>query len=1351
MKTILYCITMAVIIAFSHLHVKAKEIQGFSKQTIINNNPDARTVLANCAPATAQVDLDINNVRAKLLNGGDMWWDIFGNQSDAYQVPKLPKNVIGPNSQFASSIWVGGYDAGGQLKSAAQTYRQTGNDYWPGPLTNNAFTNVATCLAWDRFWKLNRKDVADYYAWVVSGSIGDNPILNREGDPMEAMTSWPAFGTDGQPIAPFYDSNGDGIYDPSIGDVPDFDITGEKGCDAQLYGDQSIFWVFNDKGNVHTEAGCPAIGLEIQAQAFAYATNDELNNATFLKYKIINKSSFRLDSTFFGIWDDADLGYYLDDFVGCDVGLGMGILYNGTEVDGSGQATAYGANPPAIGVDFFEGPYANPNGIDDAPLQKPPSYLNYGDGIVDNERLGMSKFRYYNGTSAPDNGNPNPGDDYYQYLCGVWRNGQPMTYGGDGIHGSNIPCSYMFPGTSDLQYFYGTNGVPVPGWSEESIGNQPNDRRFLISSGPFTMQAGAVNTITIGVPWARATQGGPLASVALLKGADLKLQELFNNCFALLDGPDAPLLSIQELNNELVLYWNNPFTSNNYQEKYKADYDAASALDSMYRFQGYQIFQLKDASVGANDLYNPDKARLVFQCDKKDEVNQIVNYYNDASISAVVPQEMVNGENKGIVHSISVTTDKFANGTSNLVNFKKYYYTIVAYAYSRTQVPSNLNVLKDYLPYVSGRRNAGSFVNIGIPHKPSPEASGTVQQTTYGSGPKLTRIEGQGNGNNVLDFTNETIDAILGAADSRSINPTYTNGKGPVAIKVIDPLSVPEDTKFRFIIYPKPSATAITINSTWDLIKMSKNCNCSDDTVHSENNIKLPFEQLINGQESGLPTVLIPKWGLSVNAMFAYDPGNATAVNGSFLEATIEFADPYKPWLTGVKDVDGTTPLNWIRSGRYEDMDGIWQDYLNKDDEQAYEKVLDGTWAPYRLCAYTVYPITSPNPYLGGPAWNNSVAMAMNVLKNTASVDVVFTNDKSKWTRCAVIEMQEEPANAIGNAKKCMLRKSPSVDKEGNLAAIGSGSSGNPNDANYIGENGMGWFPGYAINLETGELLNMAFGEDSWLASENGADMKWNPTSTQLSALSNNPLFGGKHYIYVFGHNGDKLFASTDSQLPNELKDVPRYDAGRMIYTLLNKAATLGTTGDNYTREVYADAMWVNIPLLKQGKQLLETDAKVRLRVAKSYQKGYTTTAAPVLDLASNAINNNFAVYDFDTKDIGAIKFNTNAAKDALALINVVPNPYYAYSSYETTSSDNTVKITNVPERCTVAIYTLNGTLVRTFNKSDAATYMDWDLRNNAKNKIASGMYLIHVSVPDIGTRTLKWFAVMRQNDLEAE
>ena len=39
----------------------------------------------DCQPAQAQIDMEINNVRARLLTGGDLWWNL---QEGRYIVPK---------------------------------------------------------------------------------------------------------------------------------------------------------------------------------------------------------------------------------------------------------------------------------------------------------------------------------------------------------------------------------------------------------------------------------------------------------------------------------------------------------------------------------------------------------------------------------------------------------------------------------------------------------------------------------------------------------------------------------------------------------------------------------------------------------------------------------------------------------------------------------------------------------------------------------------------------------------------------------------------------------------------------------------------------------------------------------------------------------------------------------------------------------------------------------------------------------------------------------------------------------------------------------------------------------------
>ena len=70
-----------------------------------------------------------------------------------------------------------------------------------------------------------------------------------------------------------------------------------------------------------------------------------------------------------------------------------------------------------------------------------------------------------------------------------------------------------------------------------------------------------------------------------------------------------------------------------------------------------------------------------------------------------------------------------------------------------------------------------------------------------------------------------------------------------------------------------------------------------------------------------------------------------------------------------------------------------------------------------------------------------------------------------------------------------------------------------------------------------------------------------------------------------------------------------------------------------------------------------------------------------------------------------------------------------------------------MPDQCTINIYTVSGTLVRTFKKDSPITDVDWDLTNYKKVPIASGVYLIHVDVPGVGERVLKWFGVIRPPD----
>lgn len=1409
-----------------------------------------KNTTAGCAPAAGFEWLDINNVKARINTGGDMWWDLPGGTGSKYYIPKNGTAT----SMFSGALWIGGLDINNQLKLAALRYRQVGVDYWTGPLTidGTAAIDAATCSQYDKHFKITRAEVDEFLSHTDPET---GVFVPQEGyNIAESILNWPAHGdpSKGQSyyLAPFYDNDGDGEYDPLKGDYPYYDISnslchtktptkdeelegviyGSVLSDQVVKGDQTLWWVFNDKGNAHTETQGSAIGMEIRAQAFAFTTNDVINNMTFYSYEIINRSTFELTNTYFSPWVDTDLGYAWDDFVGCDVGRGLGYCYNGKDIDGNGEVESYGDQPPAVGVDFFQGPYMDPDGIDNPKydISVDPATgdtikvqlcdesingVNFGNGIVDDERFGMRRFVYHNNGGNPAQSDPSIAPQYYNMLRGIWKDGTHMYYGGTAYitgEGTVGPeCDFMFPGDSD-PCNWGTGGQPPNGgfgqngfyWTEQTGANgspnPPGDRRFMQSAGPFTLKPGAVNYITVGIPWARATSGGAWASVKLLRVVDDKCQALFDNCFKVIDGPTAPDLSVSELDRKFVFYISNSQSSNNYQEKYTEfdpniiqpyPLDATKRSDSLYRFEGYQIFQLKNDHVTIESIHDPDLMRLVAQFDINNGVTKLVNFNYDEAIGGNVPVIEVKGGDNGIRHSFEITQDAFATGDVRLVNNKVYYYTAIAYAYNNymdySEDPNVHNGLYGQKkPYLSGRKNIKLY--SAMPHR---TVNGIVINGDYGTRPEIKRIAGYGNGGMNLELSDETVNQILskppasetnlfGGPDYPMVyNPTYKVNAGPVNVKVINPLGVKEgdyelwlDSLERDQIYGVSDLVGLIGDTTSKMVaKWHIKDKATGEIYTADTTILVNNEQLFNDL------------GISVQMTQLYAPGpigvgkisvdNALrdvkvvlADNNGLINSSVVYEDSSRMWLSGVEDEDiPGYVLDWIRSGTYQSQenaaDNDWQTNLKPptpwDPTEAYEKIAKGTWAPYALASYSLNdPLTVVVQSRVGPALTAS-SKILSGMDDLASVDIVFTPDKSKWSRCPVIEMSADSLLAEGHAKQFNLRASPSVDKDGNFAIPGSGPSDNPDDPNYISDHGMGWFPGYAINVETGERLNMMFSEDSYLGAFNGRDMLFNPTAKDPDItkqfLDDNifsgtgfnriPVLGGKHFVYIFKHNKDVFNFSGIHKVFNS----PAYDAGKYAHTLLD------TLVNNPLRFVmlphlYGQVMYVGMPMATKGTEWLSNQVTVKIRIATPYRRGYTDADLDTVYPGMN-VNNQYPIYEFSTKGISTQYNNSEKLVSDLDEIRVVPNPYYAYSAYEHNALDTRVKISNLPRKCTITIYNVSGVKIKQLTKDDPVTALEWDLKNFAGVPISGGIYYIHVEAPE-GEHVVKWFCSQRVPDL---
>ena len=1402
----------------------------FSREKIKAGTKSSNTIkeiAAGCDPGSDYKYLDLNNVRTLMFSYGNGWF----LEDAEYEIPKGSRKM----SMFSTSLWIGGIDINNNLKLAAYRYGQgpttsaahTKNDFWPGPLTidGTAAIDADVCAQYDHLYPITRAEVQEFLAWW--GSKDEYPDYQIP----RSILEWPAHGdrAKGQAyyLAPFYDEDGDGTYDPYNGDYPYYDLDnslcptnlkpGERLARAHLRngeandtlgilvdqvikGDQTLWSVYNDKGNYHSETEGEPIGMEIRGQYFSFATNDEINDMTFYSYEIINRSTYKLTGTYFSQWVDPDLGYAADDYVGCDVKRGLGYCYNGRPIDGTGQIWAYGAHPPAVGVDFFQGPYMDPDQRDNPRFTGDCSILTseypldqnaingapagYGDGIVDNERYGMRRFVYHNNSlsGVPQYmQDPDYAPEYYLFLRGIWKDLETMIYGGNAhilAGGVGPECDFMFPGDSDI-CDWGTDGQPPNGdkyWTEETAGNNPSDRRFMQSAGPFTLNPGACNYITVGIPWARTIAGTPFDAVEKLRVVDDKCQSLFDNCFAVLNGPNAPDLTIQEMSKKLIIYITNRKINdagNNYQERY-VEYDPNipnpdtlphnQRNDSLYRFEGYIVYQLKDATVSAADLGDPTKARQVFQCDIKNNVTKLVNWTLDQNLGGNVGEVMVNGTNEGILHSFILEEDAFATGDLALINHKQYYFMAIAYAYNEykpySQTIQGLDGQK--LPFLSGRSNLKSYT--GIPHIPLND----IPNSVYGEGPTITRIQGQGNGGKILQLDPATIQEILSKPPASSTNQyggpdypiaykaKYLTGYGPLNVKVVDPLNVIASDYILAFDSMTPGPPNPTFTNP-DI--MFGNWIMSDTRTghvyHSDTTTIYPYEQLFLDLGIAVEIAQIPNPGDTL-------PGAVHTDNNGLLSAPpAVYEDPSHRWLSGVPDWDNppSLPMNWIRSGTYNgggnsalfdwDMAAnyAWDPNKNFQQIQVVAKVIPiignvsgGTWAPYSMCAFgQQIPV--------GPAYTSN-SKKFNKLFNLASVDIVITPDKNLWTRAPVIEMCADSLIAEGRARQYDLRKGKSVNVDGDTGVVHADPM---YWSNYISEYGMGWFPGYAINLETGERLNIMFAENSWQVADNGRDMLWNPSSNIFDPAFN-PVFGGQHYVYIMAHR--------DLTLDTINLNFPAYDAGKKLFSILR----LKKLDNIYKTRAYASAMWVNIPLSVEGEPWLSNRVEIAIRVAKPYQR-YYSEAIPdsIVDTAQNRA---WPLYVFSTDAIATSMNNYSKMETDLDLINVVPNPYYAYDDYERNQLDNRIKIVNLPTKCTVTIYDLSGTVIRQFKvdkagitlprastaglNTDAKTSVDWDMKNFAGIPIAGGVYLIHVKADGLGERTLKWFGILRPIDLNS-
>lgn len=1311
---------------------------------------------AVCTRPTAQIEMQVNNVRSRLLTGGDLW-------SEAQYVVPLPApGQLPVSALYAGGVWIGGVDEATNIRLSAVTYRSQGFDFFSGPLDLNGATEFEQCKDWDRFFVVNGENVKRHFnnvlRFIETGveiecdSIADD-VLYWPGQGNPYWRERFDFSLPDQSLGAYWDQDGDNTYDPCKGDFPIIDI---RGCEpftileaGELIPDEMTFWIYNDAGAPHTLSGPNQIQMEVQVQAFAYATNDEINDMTFYRYKLINKAKGDLLDCYFSMWVDPDLGCYQDDYIGCDTTRSLGYVYNQDAVDGSNGTNCegtptYGTTIPIVGIDYFRGPLgpkvyrrdsitgelildSEGNKI----LLEPRPFTGELDTLVE---LGMTSFTYHEncgiGSPPPGTCDPQRGreDGFYNLIRGFWQDGTPYTFGASGYNpGSGDTVRYAFPDDPNL----------LSGWSMCTANLPFGDRRTLQATGPLLLQPGATNELIVGVVFVPDIDY-PCPDITRLKFADDIAQALFDNCFDITDGPDAPDITAVELDRELILMFSNEFTSNNFNEEYEEkDLQAPSDVDNLYKFEGYKLYQLANASVTAQELDDIEKARLIAQFDVKNGVTDIYNWTGQVNPldpifgpTVWTPERQVAGINQGIRNTVRITEDQFALADRRLVNHKQYHFLVLAYAYNNWKPLDIISGEGQKRAYLEGRGNVGGPDRRPYTLVPRPIVYQNLN-AVYGEGAEVTRVSGEGNPGIFLELADGMHEKILSSDFDGRI--TYKKGAGPITAQVVDPIRA-KSGKYR-----------LEVTGTFNTNRAD--CAYNEDAVWTLYDITDGGRTALLQDRplSAVKEYLLNNRGVSLLMENYEEPGSLSDDNGA-IGAVLEYKDPNgNKWFNAITDggviqqgAAAIRVLDFVRNNNSLDPSGD------------LSTMGDGFFVPFLSTKFDRDPEL---PFYLSPAARDLMLFMTSSNVNSIryrdlnNVDIVFTSDKSKWSKCIVVEtatadFYNNDIPTIGEARNFEVRQTPSIDQNGNPL----------ND----GTVGFSYFPGYAIDIETGKRLNIFFGENSVFNSEFaenlddnvglGGDLIFNPSSQLISETATDIrqlVAGGQHYIYVTRQ---------------------AYDGCALISERLRK----GSSSINKQKAAPA-VTWVSFPITTNSNKLndlelglIPNDLTVKLRVTNPYGQSRKYNIEKERDCETFGDD---PVYEFEFRGVEADDLNTQEEYEgALANVNVVPNPYYAYSAYETSQFTNTIKITNLPAVATVTIYSLDGNFIRQYRRDERGRALsgsnrptsttqvfpdlDWDMKNFREVPVASGVYLIHIVAPELGEeRTIKWFGIGRKFD----
>ncbi len=1163
----------------------------------------------DCFPNRADIDLNLGNINYTNERYGFFQYHLFDNLSD--ESPEY-KNLI-----FAQNIWISGITDAGSFRFAGATYQSLTNnyDFYPGPLDADGTTYPDQCNFWDRIFLVEKEDMDLAYNMIfdTNGNLKSN--IDCANLP-KSILEWPGLGNQNlvpfvpdHDMADYFDYNMDGIYNPCDGDLPALYTNGHLyNSPKEVLTSFPLYLTYM----VLNDAGGPhrlTAGDPLRV---------ELHNYTWGLL-----SNFNANSQTFSKHKVVNRGpdNYKEIRIGVwtDVDLGCAFDdYAGTYIAAN---MAFYYNEDSIdGNNEFN----CSGGVSTYGDHPPMLGISILEGFKDVDSLGnlfdtkmTASIFTFNCGNLPDSLPCNPEDSdlqFYYIMKGLNTNGEPIEVNGES-------AKYMFNGNP--------SDSSANTMCKSNISNI--DARSIFTSGGGTILSGASDELV--VSYVTTFDGDyPCPDISPLLEVQNDAVKAYENNWKQIEAIDPPTLNYKRGPNTIDFELINDASSNNYNEGYsELLLDAPGSTDQyLYKFEGYKVYQVKSEYTSYLLLDNPNFSKLVYQSDVQNSIAKIDNFkptFLSNGVKTYDSVNKVNGENKGISTKFQIDWDYFTD--KPLRRDGEYFYIAIAYAHNDFQTFDPATGLGQQYPYLES-----------VKYKPTLVLRSPDNEELA---PQITRLHGMGNSNN-LKVTDASLQEIINVSNNGRI--TYEINHGPFDVVILDKAKVKDGGKYQVevsgVFNESNSECVFEIDETYITVT-----DLRTGTVY--NNIS-PIA------ESG--EYMIDDLGLVVYLYDVVEPGGDLSNLRTILGQSIEYKDENGPkWLdfidnnhSDIRDVENLR-VNALFSNDYSGV--VLEEYTSKGNH---------FFIPLSLSIRSgVQTIASVSPAL-----STLVRLAVSSrdlqLQNLNNVDIVFTSDQSLWSRCIVVETanSEYESSAVGgNIDKSMFKAKSNASVDQNGLPDGQG-------------NGLGWFPGYAIDVETGVRLNIFFGENTGLSNplvpmkDNSIcnDMVFNPSDEVY--INDDPsldpllkaVLGGQHFMYVTRQ---------------------KYDECKELYAEFSKS-TIGF-------DKLGVITWSAIPVLTKGSSLrtlsdglIPNDVKLSLRVNNKFSKQKIVEKLTRLRRCDVLTDN--PLYEFEIKTNPNVNGNINVENRS------VP--------WTTQSNINYFKLINQEERVEVILTDITGNVVKT-------------------------------------------------------